>query len=151
MPKCKDREELYNGRCRVKCLPHQLRSPSSKLCIDRTRYETQQKLLARAERQRQFDLVAAQKKGEEEGEKKGKLAGIAEGAQERDNLLSSLLRRDAIITDLNANLAERERRIFVVNERIQILEREKDDLDRTFANLNASIGRRGFDLSLIHI
>ena len=148
--KCKDTEELYNGRCRVKCQPHQLRSPSSKLCIDKTRYETQQRLLARAERQRQFDIDAAQKKGEEEGEKKGKLAGIAEGKEERDNLQNSLYRRDERIRDLNADLENRERRINFINDRIKILEEEKENLDRKVSNLNASVGRRGFDINKLN-
>ena len=86
MPKCKDREELYNGKCRVKCLPNQIRSTRSNRCIDITRFDTQTANLRKAERKREQELEIA------------KIVGIAEGREEGEKERNKLL--NAIILSL---------------------------------------------------
>ena len=92
MPKCKDREELYNGRCRVKCLPNQTRSTRSNRCIDITRFTKQTEELLKSERKRK----AENDRAEEIGKFAGFAEGIAEGERERNKLLNAIIRLSLI-------------------------------------------------------
>ena len=146
MPNCKPQEELYNGRCRVKCKPNQVRNPNTRRCIDKTRFDTQTAKLAEAERQRIFALNRAESVGIKKGIKKG----IAEGEEERRELLNAIGRRDLRIINLRSEIDEKEQRLVSLDERISIVEKEKKDLDRKHENLNASIGRRGLDIDKLN-
>lgn len=142
MPKCKPREELYDGKCRVKCRPNQVRNPNGGRCIDQTRLTRQLEKLAENERQRNFEIKKAKNEGISAGRK--------EGEKERNELLNAIIRRDLRISNLRSEMDKKEQRLVSLDERISIVEREKEDLERRSKNLNASIGRRGLDIDKLN-